>query len=136
LPLQIKADFPPLEAILKELEAAEENYLRERLSRKLRIRRSLGEGDTFDFPIWLWHVGNTFLIGYPGEAFSWLQQELRKALPECHVVVMNVTNGSIGYLPPAQLYAEDVYEVWQTPLDRGSLESVRDACLEALGTLI
>ena len=135
LPLPIKSEYPPLQTILKELESAEENYVRERLSRKAKLRRTLGDGDTFDFPIWLWRTGNVFFVGYPGEAFSWLQQELRQALPECHVIVMNVTNGSIGYLPQALLYSEDLYEVWQTPLERGCLERVRDACIEAIANL-
>jgi hypothetical protein len=130
--LQIKPDYPPLQDILAELEAAEENHLRERLTRKARLRATLGEGDSFNFPIWMWRMGSTFFVGYPGEAFSWLQQQLRNAFPDHHVIVMNVTNGSIGYLPPAPLYSEDLYEVWQTPLDRGSLESVRDACIDAM----
>jgi hypothetical protein len=35
---------------------------------------------------------------------------------------MNLINGSIGYLPPSELYDSDVYTVWQTPFDRGCLE--------------
>jgi hypothetical protein len=35
---------------------------------------------------------------------------------------MNLINGSIGYLPPAEIYDADVYSVWQTPFDRGSYE--------------
>ena len=29
----------------------------------------------------------------------------------------------MGYLPPEGLYDRDVYQVWQTPFDRGSLEA-------------
>ena len=35
---------------------------------------------------------------------------------------MNLINGSISYLPPAELYDSDVYSVWQTPFDRGGYE--------------
>ena len=35
---------------------------------------------------------------------------------------MNLINGSVGYLPPAESYDLDVYAVWQTPFDRGSYE--------------
>ena len=120
---------------MKELETAEESYIKERLSRKAKLRHTLGEGDTFNYPFWLWRTGNAFFIGYPDEAFSWLQQELRQALPGSHVIIMNVTNGSIGYLPPANLYSENLYEVWQNPLERGCLESVRDTCIEAISIL-
>jgi hypothetical protein len=37
---------------------------------------------------------------------------------------MNLINGSLGYLPPAELYDADTYTVWQTPFDRGSYERV------------
>lgn len=33
---------------------------------------------------------------------------------------MNLINGSIGYVPPIELYDQDVYTVWQAPFDRGS----------------
>ncbi len=49
---------------------------------------------------------------------------------------MNVVNGTIGYLPPAELYDEDMYEVWQTPLDRGCLESLTRACTDAIDRLV
>jgi hypothetical protein len=35
---------------------------------------------------------------------------------------MNLINGSISYLPPAELYDSDVYSAWQTPFDRGGYE--------------
>ena len=40
---------------------------------------------------------------------------------------MNLINGSIGYLPPEDLYDTDIYPVWQTPFDRGSLEVTIEA---------
>jgi hypothetical protein len=35
---------------------------------------------------------------------------------------MNLVNGSIGYLPPAELCDLDLYQVWQSPFERHSLE--------------
>ena len=49
---------------------------------------------------------------------------------------MNLINGSIGYLPPADLYDTDVYPVWQTPFDRGSLEATIEAMTAAIAELI
>lgn len=136
LPLPIKADYPALPAIEAELDETTEPFLRERLSRKARLRRTLGDADHYPFDVWVWRTGGVFWVGYPGEAFSWLQTELRAAFPRQRVVVMNTVNGAIGYLPPAGLYDEDMYEVWQTPLDRGSLEALRDACVDAIEAML
>ena len=40
---------------------------------------------------------------------------------------MNLINGSLGYLPPADLYDQDQYGVWQTPIERGGLEQLAAA---------
>ena len=45
---------------------------------------------------------------------------------------MNLINGSIGYLPPRHLYDEKIYQVWQTPFERGSLERLAEAIEEAI----
>ncbi len=45
---------------------------------------------------------------------------------------MNLINGSLGYLPPADLYDTEIYPVWQTPFDRGSLEKTVQAMTQAI----
>lgn len=135
LDLAIKADYPPLAVIDADLARASEPYQRERLLRKRRLREILGDAATYPMPVWVWRFGSTVFVGYPGEAFASLQSTLREAFPGNVVVVMNVVNGSIGYLPPAGLYDEDMYEVWQTPLARGCLERLRDETIAAIDTL-
>jgi hypothetical protein len=51
---------------------------------------------------------------------------------------MNVTNGAgAGYLPVADSYdAEDLYQVWQTPYARGSLEQLTDTVEQGLRELL
>ncbi len=110
--------------------------MRERWTRRLRLRQTLGDADTYPMAVWVWRVGEVVFVGYPAEAFSVLQQELRAAFPGRTVVVMNVVNGSIGYVPPAALYDEDMYEVWQTPLERGCHEALRDASTATVRELL
>jgi hypothetical protein len=95
---------------------------RERLRRRLRIRLALGGKPTATIPLWVWQVGDAFFVASPTEAYSQLQTELRATFPHTAIVVMNVTNGWWGYLPPADLYDRDMYSVWQTPFAAGSLE--------------
>ena len=72
----------------------------ERLTRKLRIREQLGDAPEYPFPAWVWRAGDALFVGTPGEAYSDLQLTLRRTFPEHAVTVMNIVNGSIGYLPP------------------------------------
>jgi hypothetical protein len=106
--------------------------LEERLRRKLNIRRSLGNVSTFELPVHVWRIGDAVLVGSCCEAYSVLQRELRRRFPETTIVCMNLINGSIGYLPPAELYDLDVYTVWQTPFDRGSYERLLEAMTRAI----
>jgi hypothetical protein len=49
---------------------------------------------------------------------------------------MNLTNGSCGYLPPAELFdGMELYSVWQTPFAKGCLERVTEACKQMLSEL-
>ena len=66
------------------------------------------------------------------EAYSCIQQSVRAAFADREVVWLNLVNGSVGYLPPAPLYDVEIYQAWQTPFDRGSLELVEQAAI-ALG---
>jgi hypothetical protein len=129
IPLEIKPDFPTAAAIKRDREASRDRVIRERLARKLRIRELLGDVQEYPFPVWIWKAGDILFVGTPGEAYSDFQQALRTAFPDLAVVVMNIVNGSIGYLPPDKLYDRDLYEVWQTPFQRGSYERLLEGCL-------
>jgi hypothetical protein len=121
LPLKEMPSAAELEAALQ---ASSDRVQSERLRRKLRVRRLVGEGRTAKVPLWVWRVGDGFIVGQPNEAYTLLQTELRRAFPDNAVTVLNLVNGSIGYLARAELHGEDLYQVWQSPFDRGSLERV------------
>ena len=108
----------------------------ERLRRRRRTRIALTEasdgGATAKIPVWIWQIGDAFLVGHPNEAYSQLQIELRAAFPDTAIVVMNITNGWYGYLPPADCYGTDRYSVWQTPFDKGALEILIARCKEEI----
>ncbi len=120
LPLK---DWPSADELEAQRQACSDRALEERLRRKRDIRRGLGDGATFRLPIFAWRIGDAVLIGSCCEPYSILQQELRRRFPGRTIVCMNLINGSLGYLPPAELYDADIYPVWQTPFDRGSLET-------------
>ena len=86
------------------------------------MRRAVGEGKVAQIPMWVWQLGDSFLIGQPNEAYSEFQKQLRLQLSPKAIGVMNLVNGGIGYLPPIELYGKDIYQEWQTPFAAGSLE--------------
>lgn len=129
LPLK---DWPSAEQLERERSQCRDRALEERLRRKRDIRRTLGDGRTFSLPFWAWRLGDAALVGCCGEAYSLLQRELRRRFADRTIVCMNLINGSIGYLPPRELYSEDLYQVWQTPFDAGSLEATLEAMSEKL----
>ena len=129
--LQLKK-WPSITELEQQLHVTKDRVLRERLRRKRNLRRSLGDGSTFELPVWVWQIGDALLVGSMAEAYSWIQKYLRTAFPDRTIVYMNPINGSIGYLPPADLYKEDVYQVWQTPFKQGSLEQLGRAIGEMI----
>ena len=117
---------------MKSQDRAEE----ERLKRKRNIRRSVGDGTHYDLEIWGWRIGDVVFVGANTEAYSDLQIELRKRHEDLTIICMNLINGTIGYLPPEKLYDVDIYQVTQTPFDRGSLEIVINAMDKLIQELI
>jgi len=129
-------DWPTAGELEEQRLACDDRALEERLRRKRDIRRSLGDGSSFPLAVHAWRIGDAVLVGCGAEAYSRLQQELRGRFPHLAVICMNLVNGSVGYLPPADLYDVDVYPVWQTPFDRGCLERGPDTMANAIEELL
>ncbi len=121
VPFNLKP-LPSLAEIDQQYSDCEDRVLKERLSRKRGIRKAVGDGEVAQISLWVWQLGDSFLIGQPNEAYSKFQGELRRELSPGAVAVMNLVNGSVGYLPPRELYGKDIYQEWQTPFAAGSLE--------------
>jgi hypothetical protein len=125
--MPLKDDLESAAQLQSALDNCEDRMLRERLTRKMRVRRTVGDGGSTRLPVWIWEVGDAIFIAHREEAYSVFQKELRAQFPDKAIIVMNLTNGSCGYLPPNGLYDLDMYQVWQTPYARGAAEILRDA---------
>lgn len=132
-PLKEFASLAELEA---EWSACADHVLRERLWRKICIRKAIGDGETAQTPLWVWKLGRSILVGQPNEAYTEFQIGLREQYPDHAIAVMNLTNGSVGYLPPRSLYDFNAYAVWQTPFGPGSFELLKQTTTDLVGNLI
>jgi hypothetical protein len=124
LPLK---DWPTAAELQRQFESATEHTTKERLRRKLRLRQVLGDGTTFPLEVWAWRIGDALILGSPAEPYSWIQQSLRERFPANAIAWINCLNGAIGYLAPAGVYGKEMYQVWQSPFERGSLEALESA---------
>ena len=133
--LEVEMPLKVLESV-EEIQAAlavcEDRMLRERLTRKMRVRKTVGEGRSTRLPFWVCEIGDAVFIAQREETYSVFQMELRRKFPNKAIIVMNLTNGSCGYLPPEHLYDLDIYQVLQTPYARGCAEILMDAAKCAL----
>lgn len=95
----------------------------ERAKRALRQGRGYLVDGVAQHPVWIWNLGDAVIVAHSGEAFSYLQTELRRRHPDRAIIVLNLTNGpGGGYLPTRAAYERDRYQVWQTLLEPGALE--------------
>jgi hypothetical protein len=133
LPLK---NWPSTVELEQQRRACTDRALEERLRRKLNVRFGVGDGPTFELPIHIWRIGDAVLVGSCCEAYSLLQLELRRRFPSTTILSLNLINGSIGYLPPAELYDADVYQVWQTPFDRSSYERLLEGMTAAISDVL
>lgn len=129
-------DFPIYAELEKEWKNCANHVLKERLWRKMCIRKAIGDGQSASVKLWIWQLGSSLLIGQPNEAFSCYQMEIRRKFPDLAIAVMNLANGSIGYLPPQDHYQLNTYPVWQTPFAAGSSDILRNTTLEAINQLL
>lgn len=129
-------DQTPIKEIKKQWEEETVAAVKERLWRRVNIRSYLGDQSFTEISVWIWRIGDTFIIGHPNEAYSWLQKELRAHFPNVNIVVINIANGHIGYLPPEAFFDYNVYTVWQTPFARGSLERMTEQLKKEIESMI
>ena len=129
-------NMPTTAELDEQLRVCDDQVLAERLRRMKIVRKMVGDRSTLQTHLWAWRVGDSLFLGQPIEAYSQLQIELRRKFPDYAFVVMNLVNGNYGYLVPAELYDLDIYQVRQTPFERGSLEQVIQASEAVLFQLL
>ncbi|HYF50409.1 MAG TPA: neutral/alkaline non-lysosomal ceramidase N-terminal domain-containing protein [Planctomycetota bacterium] len=125
-------DMPSIAEIERDLAACNDRVMGERLRRKRGVRQTVGEGKVSRMPLWLWQVGGALLAAQPNEAYSQFQIAVRRKFPDRAVAVMNLVNGSCGYLAPRELYAHNIYQVWQSPFQAGGLELLIQKTIQEL----
>jgi hypothetical protein len=128
--------YPPAAELRERLAATTERPEGERLHRMLVLREALGDGETSTMPLWFWRLGDAVLVTVSNEAYSVLQQELRRAFPDTPLLILGVANGGLGYLCPRDRYGSGLYEEVQSPYRPGCLEATIDALKSGIAAML
>jgi hypothetical protein len=129
-------DLPSEAELLKALENCTDRPLKERLERRLAVRRDVGEGRGQHVHMTICQIGDAFLVGAPAEPYSFFQKEIRRRFAGHAVMVLNLVNGSIGYLAPAETYDKPgLYQIKISLFKPGCMEQVIEDTAKSLGEL-
>ncbi len=105
---------------------------REIALRRLLLHRALGSDSVHHMPLWVWRLGNAALVAIPNEPYNIVQQTLRARFADTPLVIMGVTNGTLGYLPPKETYGKGIYQEQQSPYAAGAMEKVIEVAADGL----
>ncbi len=83
-----------------------------RLREALLVHREREQQDHVEAEVMAAAVGDTVLVGLPGEIFAEFGRQIRAASPFAHTLVAELANGCHGYVPTAQAFPGGGYETW------------------------
>ena len=91
------------------------------------------EGKPFEVEVQVITLGNALAwVALPGEIFVELGLELKTSSPFGQTMVVELANGSIGYVPTRRAYRQGAYEVVSARVAEGSGEKLVHAALDLL----
>ena len=130
-------ELKSIDQLREEWAGIDPDALEERIQRATRLRIGFSSGQITKHPVWVWQWGDAFFIAQPGEAYSFLQTELRRRNPDRVIFVLNLTNNpGLFYLPTKSAYVAPAYQAWQTLLAPGALDAVIEAADTEIKKLI
>jgi hypothetical protein len=80
-------------------------------------------------------LGEIAFVGWGGEVFNEVGQDVKKASPFRYTFILTHCNGAAGYLPTPESYPEGGYEVESSKFGPGATEGLRDETLRMLRDL-
>jgi neutral ceramidase len=94
------------------------------------------KGKPLDAEVQVITIGNEVaIVGLPGEIFVDLGKAIKAGSKFPHTIVVELANGSLGYIPDQKAYAEGAYEVVSSRVQQGGGERLVEAALSLLAGL-
>ncbi len=121
---EVTKELEELKAKLERAEGKEREKLRRELRRKEEVYFRVLEGKgPFKAEIQVLRIGETLLIGIPGEPFCKMGIEIKRISKPLLGVPVGYANGYFGYLAPPDAWEKGGYEVSCGPWSKVSSES-------------
>ncbi|HEX4931492.1 MAG TPA: neutral/alkaline non-lysosomal ceramidase N-terminal domain-containing protein [Gaiellaceae bacterium] len=121
--------------VVASLSAPNSVQEQEKALRRRFLSEALGDDPVYSMPIWTWRLGEALLVAVPNEPYSVFQVELRRRFAGTPLLVLGVTNRTLGYLSPEDTYGTGLYQEQQSPFAPGCLEQTIEVAAGALGDL-
>lgn len=134
--LTVGQHLPSVEACRVDVENAPQGFEKERAQRRLALREKVGDVSQYDLPIYVWRLGKSIFVAAPVEFYSDVQISLRARFPEFTVIVLDVCNGFLNYLPREEDFSRNTYPVRISLFAKGSMERARDKAAEIIESII
>lgn len=113
-----------LERIKKDLDllGGRETMLRQYLGEHEALKGQPMEDETY---VQVLRIGDTALVGLPGEIFVEIGMEIKRKSPFKHTFVIELANDWIGYIPTERAFQGGGYETWLCRSSRAVPEAGR-----------
>ncbi|RMG39027.1 MAG: hypothetical protein D6725_06160 [Planctomycetota bacterium] len=115
LPLRVRKPDEALrqyvEKVLSKPEDAPTYHRYERIYAQ-RVRRLDQEPDVWNVPLQALRIGDLAIVAIPFEVFAEIGLEIKRQTPFAHTFVIELANGSYGYLPTPRQHELGGYETW------------------------
>ncbi len=131
-----RKEVPSPDELRAQYEAAPTPREREIALRRMLLNQALGPDPVHHMPLWVWRLGDAALVAIPNEPYTIVQQTLRHRFPNTPLVVMGVTNGTLGYLPPQDTYGKGIYQESQSPFAPGCMEKVIEVAARGIEAVL
>lgn len=77
-------------------------------------------------------IGDCAFLSFPGELFTEIGMEIKKRSPFEHTFIIDLANGSVGYVPTKEAISQGGYEVDTRPVDADAEQIIIEQSLELL----
>ena len=131
--LKAMPTFEELEVLYNN---CDDNVEKERLFRKKGLRKKIGNETSYLMPIWIIRIGGAIIVAQSNELYSEFQVILREQFKNQPILIANIVNGYIGYIPSIRYYSNDMYSVSQTPFEKDTFNRVLKQVTNNLNQII